>query len=212
MATHNAGRRRRGGGRVGPVATPEGWPPVRGQGARQMTDQSKVAGTGASGRRRRPGRKAAALTAVLLAGMAVAGDAWADRIVLKSGEVIEGSIIEATRNTVIVLRSIGGMRQMPIEDIQEVRIDLARGEQLVGQLLGWSDGVYEVRSGDGIVRSPQPDESRHGSTAEPLTLLVHAPRIGDRTSDPVDQAGIGSSDEAHDRREPGRIVRDATSQ
>ncbi|HEX6112664.1 MAG TPA: Calx-beta domain-containing protein [Geminicoccaceae bacterium] len=117
-----------------------------------MTDQSKVAGTGASGRRRRPGRKAAALTAVLLAGMAVAGDAWADRIVLKSGEVIEGSIIEATRNTVIVLRSIGGMRQMPIEDIQEVRIDLARGEQLVGQLLGWSDGVYEVRSGDEILR------------------------------------------------------------
>jgi Calx-beta domain len=108
--------------------------------------------TGAAGTRRRPGRAAAALTAVLIAWMVGAGEACADRIVLKSGEAIEGRVIDATRNTVIVLRSIGGMRQMPIGDIEEVRVDLPRGQQMVGQLLGWADGVYEVRSGDEIVR------------------------------------------------------------
>jgi Calx-beta domain len=117
-----------------------------------MTNQSKALRTGAAGTRRRPGRAAAALTAVLIAWMVGGGEAWADRIVLKSGEAIEGRVIEATRNTVIVLRSIGGMRQMPIGDIQEVRVDLPRGQQMVGQLLGWADGVYEVRSGDEIVR------------------------------------------------------------
>ena len=117
-----------------------------------MTIRSNAAGTGTPGMRRRPGRLAAALTALLMTWMIGAGDARADRIVLKSGEVIEGSIIEATRNTVIVQRSIGGMRQMPIPDIEEVRVDLPRGQLIVGQLLGWADGVYEVRAGDEIVR------------------------------------------------------------
>jgi Calx-beta domain len=117
-----------------------------------MIIRSKAAGTGTPGCRRRPARIAAALTALVMTWMVGGGDARADRIVLKSGEVIEGSVIEATRNTVIVLRSIGGMRQMPIQDIQEVQVDLAQGQQIVGELLGWADGVYEVRSGDEVVR------------------------------------------------------------
>jgi hypothetical protein len=66
--------------------------------------------------------------------------------------VVEGSIIEATRNTVIVQRSIGGMRQMSIQEIGEVRFDLAQGLRFAGEFLGWADGVYQVRSGDQIIR------------------------------------------------------------
>ena len=119
-----------------------------------MSNRSKAAGRGATGRRRRGGRIATALTALLLSftPVVVSGDARAEAIVLKSGEVVEGSIIEATRNTVIVQRTIGGMRQMPIQDIGEVRFDLARGPRFAGEFLGWADGVYEVRSGDQIIR------------------------------------------------------------
>jgi hypothetical protein len=94
------------------------------------------------------------LPALLLAAAVVvpSGDVRAERLVLKSGEVVDGSIIETTRNTVIIARSIGGMRQLPIQEIGEVRFDLARGQQIVGQFLGWADGVYEMRSGDEIVR------------------------------------------------------------
>ncbi len=61
--------------------------------------------------------------------------ARADTIVLKSGEVVDGSLVQATRNTLIVRRAIGGMHQMPLQDIAEVRIDRAQGEQISGQLL-----------------------------------------------------------------------------
>ena len=75
------------------------------------------------------------------------GVARADTFVLRGGEPIEGAIVQATRNTLIIRRAIGGMHQMPIRGIEEVRIDLAQGEQMSGQLLGWADGVYQIRSG-----------------------------------------------------------------
>jgi hypothetical protein len=93
---------------------------------------------------RRLGLGASAL-ATLLIGASI--ETRADTIRLKSGEEIEGSIIDATRNTAIVRRSIGGMRQMRIDDIDEVRIDLVRGKEISGQFLGWADGAYQLRSG-----------------------------------------------------------------
>jgi Calx-beta domain len=117
-----------------------------------MSNSSKAGGAGAPGRG--SGGIAAVLPALLLAAVVVvlSGGVRAERFVLKSGEIVDGSIIETTRNTVIIARSIGGMRQLPIQEIGEVRFDLARGQQVVGQFLGWADGVYEMRSGDEIVR------------------------------------------------------------
>jgi Calx-beta domain len=90
--------------------------------------------------------------AILIATCAVApGVARADALVLTNGEVIEGSIVDATRNTVIVRRAIGGMRQMRIQDIAEVRI-LVQGETIAGQLLGWADGVHQIGTGGEILR------------------------------------------------------------
>jgi RNase P/RNase MRP subunit p29 len=88
---------------------------------------------------------------MLITWIAVAGELRADVIVLKNGETIEGSIVDATRNTVVVRRAIGGMRQMPIEDIAEVRIDLAQGAPITGQILSWADGVHQVRAGGEVV-------------------------------------------------------------
>jgi hypothetical protein len=118
--------------------------------------------------------------------------ARADTIVLKSGEVVEGSMVQATRNTLIIRRAIGGMLQMPLQDIAEVRIDRAQGEQISGQLLSWADGVYQVRSGGEVVRisegrilsrapleaepsQPQPPRARVARTVD--TAAVAAQRI-----------------------------------
>jgi RNase P/RNase MRP subunit p29 len=109
--------------------------------------------SGAAGRTwRRSGIRLSALTILAMIWTDASVDVRADTILLKSGEEIEGSIIDATRNTVIIRRAIGGMRQMPIQDIDEVRIDLTQGEQISGTFLSWVDGVYQLRSGGQVVR------------------------------------------------------------
>jgi RNase P/RNase MRP subunit p29 len=117
-----------------------------------MSNRSNTANAAAAATRGcRPDRRAWALALMLITWIAVAGDLRADVIVLKNGESIEGSIVDATRNTVVVRRAIGGMRQMPIADIEEVRIDLAQGAPITGQILSWADGVYQVRAGGEVV-------------------------------------------------------------
>ncbi len=185
-----------------------------------MSNRSKAAGRGVAGRRCRGGRIATALTALLFSFtlVAVSGEARAEVIVLKSGEVVEGSIIEATRNTVIVQRTIGGMRQMPIQDIGEVRFDLAQGLRFAGEFLGWADGVYEVRSGDQIIRisesgilsrEPSQQTARLLPTRPPVqqqSTAAAAPSTTERTAVPASErqnrsraaAGQGSNAAAAD--------------
>jgi hypothetical protein len=92
-----------------------------------------------------------ALAILVAACISVPRAARADAIVSTSGELIEGVIVGATRNTVVVRRAIGGMRQMRIQDIAEVRI-VVQGRAIAGELLGWADGVLRVRSGGEILR------------------------------------------------------------
>jgi hypothetical protein len=102
--------------------------------------------------RRRVGLRTWALAIVLSTWAGASGAARADTFVLKSGEPIEGSIVQTTRNTLIVRRAIGGVHQMSLKHIEEVRIDLAQGEQISGHLLSWAEGVYQIRSGGEVVR------------------------------------------------------------
>jgi RNase P/RNase MRP subunit p29 len=118
-----------------------------------MSDRSNTANAGQAGIQGHHARScAAALVVLLLAWTGAPGAARADAIVLQDGESIDGAIVDATRNTVIVRRAMGGMRQMPLQDIAEVRLDLTQGGQIAGQLLRWVDGVHEIRSGGDIVR------------------------------------------------------------
>jgi hypothetical protein len=100
----------------------------------------------------RAGLRAWALAILVVTWTGAADLARADTIVSKGGALIDGSIVHATRNTLIIRRAIGGMHQMSIHDIEEVRIDLVQGEQISGQMLGWADGVYQIRSGGEVVR------------------------------------------------------------
>lgn len=90
------------------------------------------------------------LSALSLAVVTVAlpAVASAELFVLKSGEVIEGDIVLATRNTITIRREIGGVRQVRTTDLEEVRILTPRGEEMVGQLLDWEGGVYRLAMED----------------------------------------------------------------
>jgi RNase P/RNase MRP subunit p29 len=127
-------------------------PPSGSKEAGEMSDRNGGASAAARGRRRAPGLAGPGLALLALTWIGAPCAVRADTIVLNNGEALEGAIIDATRNTVVVQRAIGGMRQMPLREIAEVRVDLARGERISGQLLSWADGVYELRSGGETVR------------------------------------------------------------
>jgi Calx-beta domain len=119
----------------------------------RMGNGTRIAISAARGAQGRAVGLAAWTLAILVATWTGASiNARADTIVLKSGEMVEGSLVQATRNTLIVRRAIGGMHQMSLHDIAEIRIDRAQGEPISGQLLSWDDGVYQIRSGGEIVR------------------------------------------------------------
>jgi RNase P/RNase MRP subunit p29 len=140
-----------------------------------MRNPTKIAISPARGtHRRRVGLRTWALAILLSTWAGASGGARADTFVLKSGEPIEGSIVQATRNTLIVRRAIGGVHQMSLKHIEEVRIDLAQGEQISGHLLSWAEGVYQIRSGGEVVRisegrilSRAPLEPRPSPTPSP---------------------------------------------
>ena len=71
---------------------------------------------------------------------------------LKSGESVEGEVIHATRNTLMVRENIGAIRQLSLGDVQTVEIRTRDGASVSGALLGWKDGVYEVDSGERLTK------------------------------------------------------------
>jgi len=87
---------------------------------------------------------------VVLSG-GLASSALADSFYLKNGRVIEGSIVKGTLNT-LTLQSGGSVELASISQIERVVLKLADGSELAGELLGWTDGVYELRSADQVLR------------------------------------------------------------
>lgn len=81
----------------------------------------------------------------------VASPALGATLVLGTGEELDGTIVDATRNTVIVRPELGGMRQIGLTDILEVRIDVDGGRPVIGRLISWADGVYEVQAGNELI-------------------------------------------------------------
>ncbi len=89
--------------------------------------------------------------AVTMAGWLLALPALAASFVLAGGETVEGAIVEATRNTIIIRRADGGMRQIPVGRLQRVRITTADGQTLGGPFRGWKDGRTAIMVGSEVV-------------------------------------------------------------
>lgn len=78
--------------------------------------------------------------------------ASAATFLLDSGESLEGEVIHATRNTVMVRKTIGGIRQLSLGEVEAVEITTRDGDIVTGALLSWQEGVYEVDAGERRIR------------------------------------------------------------
>jgi len=93
---------------------------------------------------------------IKLAGLAVlvggtAGLAHADSFYLQNGEVVEGTVVQGTLNT-LMLGTGTAIRPTSFNLIERVVLDLSDGSELSGELLSWKDGVFEVRAAGEVLR------------------------------------------------------------
>ena len=91
------------------------------------------------------------LAACVLMMGAKAPSALADSFYLSTGEVIEGSVVAGTINTLTV--ATGGRVQLTsIGLIDRVELTLADGAIVQGELISWKNGIFELRSAGEIIR------------------------------------------------------------
>lgn len=110
-----------------------------------------------------------------------ASSVLADSFYLKNGTVIEGSIVKGTNNT-LTLASSGTVQLTSIGLIERVVLKLADGSEVAGELLGWKDGVLELRSADDVVRIAD------GKVLEEEDVVSDVAVAEAPAEDPVDQA------------------------
>lgn len=109
-----------------------------------------------SSRRWRPGRPPGLrfwarflwLSCVAAAATLLAGATLAATFQTTDGKRLEGEVVHATRNTIMVQEKLGGIQQLSLKDIESVEARTPEGKIVTGVLLGWKDGVYEIESSE----------------------------------------------------------------
>lgn len=87
--------------------------------------------------------------AVLIGG--VASSAGADSFHLKNGEVIEGTILKGTFNT-LMLASGSRVQPTSISVIERAVLGLADGSEVSGRPISWKDGALELEADGRVIR------------------------------------------------------------
>ena len=116
----------------------------------------------------------------LVIGLSWVPEVAADRFYLKSGDILEGEVIQATRNTVTV-HSNGTILPVSINQIERVELPLKDGSELSGEFASWKDGVYEIRSADVLLRI-------EGGVVDEDTVEVAAP--SEEEAEPAQSPGL----------------------
>ena len=114
-----------------------------------------------------PGRLRLALPLLLLAAQPVTPSDAAS-FILEDGEVVEGRLVASTRNTLTVLRDIGGIRQIAAASLERVQVRSGSGELISGTLRALEDQRLAIATatqkvvwieGDRLVADPRPGVS-----------------------------------------------------
>lgn len=112
-----------------------------------------------------------------------------DEILLHGGGKLEGRIVEATDNIVVIHRPSGGVQQIARRRVAGITVALEDGSAVSGELAGWQQGTHQILTTDGIVRiqagqivggdsrggeeeGAQPGETEVGNAAPPR-LATH---------------------------------------
>lgn len=121
----------------------------------------------------------------------LAPSASADSFHLKNGQVIEGKILKSTLNT-LTLQSGGSIELAILSQIDRVVLQLDDGRELAGELLGWKDGVYELRSADLVLRVADGEVLLDDNSSPATTQTAAVPAPNESANTPAETAVMAS--------------------
>lgn len=96
-------------------------------------------------------RPRSVLVSLVIAVICSFGSAHGATLITVDGASVEGEVISATDDAIVIRRSIGGVEQMEIDSIDEVRIETDDGKTIVGEFLSWADGSYRLKIDDSLL-------------------------------------------------------------
>ena len=139
------------------------------------------------------------LAAVAL--LAIASGADAATFLLDNGSSVEGEIIHATRNTLMVrLSKSGGVKQLARSSVKSVEITTSGGETISGTLESWANGVYEIESDARLVKIDDREVVAQGDLTPPV-LSISKSQAGEAATEIIFDIGL-----SHPSKKPILVI------
>lgn len=119
---------------------------------------------------------------------------------LNNGAAITGRPIAHQSPLLTIRRASGGQQTLRVNDVKEVVVRTADGGSIVGEFIDWSDGVFELRVDDQLVRVSQGaifgEAVSDASIGGPLENLPET--TGDGATEVAIATGTASSSDGSD--------------
>lgn len=110
-----------------------------------------------------------------VAAMAFATGTEAATFELKDGSSVQGEVVHATRNTLMVrLSTGGGLRQLSRHDLESVSVTTNTDGIIAGSLESWDDGVYELQAQGRMVKLKNGSVLAESDLEPPLLTIANA--------------------------------------
>jgi len=73
-------------------------------------------------------------------------------ITLQDGRVIEGHIVRIDQTDIVIQTGDGATQALPRSTVESVVFETVTGQALVGELVGWTPGVYQIATSEAAIK------------------------------------------------------------
>ena len=121
------------------------------------------------------------------------------RIALQDGRTVPGHIIEIDQTNIVILTGNGARETLPRSTVESVTFKTITGDELNGELVGWSPGVYEIATPSAAIKiySAMPHLPEE-PVAEPTPAVGENAAPEEEASPPAEEAVAAVAEPADD--------------
>lgn len=112
-------------------------------------------------------------------------------ITLQDGQSIEGHVVSLDQTNIVIQTADGATRTLPRSTVQNVAFETVTGRQLIGELVGWTQGVYQIATSEAAIKVYSTTPATAAPPQSPVAADNEVPETVEATA--TEDAGQGSS-------------------